>query len=38
MVKPKVSSEILILLVGFDKTGVLLLYGASYGQIGAVCI
>lgn len=32
------SSEILIPLVGFDKTGVLLLDGISYGQIGAVCI
>lgn len=38
MVKPKVSSEILIPLIGFDKTGILLLYGVSYGQIGAVCI
>lgn len=36
--KPKVSSEILIPLEGFDKTGVLLLYGVSYGQSGAVCI
>lgn len=38
MVKPKISSEILIRLVGFDKNGVLLLYGVTYGQIGAVCI
>lgn len=38
MVKPKVSSEILIPPVGFDKIGVLLWYGISYGQIWSVCI
>lgn len=37
-VKPKVMSKRLIHIVGCDKTGVLLLNGVSYGQIGAVCI
>lgn len=37
-VKPKVRSKRLIHIVGCDKTGVLLLNGVSYGQIGAVCI
>ena len=37
-VKPKVRSKRLIHIVGCGKTGVLLLNGVSYGQIGAVCI